>query len=84
MTDVSTKIQIIVRLLGNQDLKQWFEKEFITGYVGGKDLPDYRVSQAVSMRLTTLADSTSGRILTWLRWWLRQLIRLLEILKLIA
>ena len=61
---MSTKIQIIVRLLGNEDLKQWFEKEFITGYVGGKDLLDYRVSQAVSMRLTKLADSTSGRILT--------------------
>lgn len=60
LTDVSTKIQIIVRLLGNEDLKQWFEKEFITGYVGGKNLPDYRVSQAVDIKASYLVPQGFG------------------------
>lgn len=34
LKDVSTKIQIIVRLLGNDELKEWYNNEFITGYKG--------------------------------------------------
>ena len=30
LKDVSTKIQIIVRLLGDDKLKEWYNNEFIT------------------------------------------------------
>lgn len=60
LTDVSTKIQIIVRLLGNDELKQWFEREFITGYTDSKDLPDYRISQAVDIKANYLVPQGFG------------------------
>ena len=60
LTDVSTKIQIIVRLLGNDELKQWFEREFITGYTDSKDLPDYRISQAVDIKANYLVPQGLG------------------------
>lgn len=60
LTDVSTKIQIIVRLLGNDELKQWFEREFITGYTDSKDLPDYRISQAVDVKASYLVPQGFG------------------------
>lgn len=60
LTDVSTKIQIIVRLLGNDELKQWFEREFITGYTESKDLPDYRISQAVDIKANYLVPQGFG------------------------
>ena len=60
LTDVSTKIQIIVRLLGNDELKQWFEREFITGYTDSKDLPDYRISQAVDIKASYLVPQGFG------------------------
>lgn len=59
LTDVSTKIQIIVRLLGNDELKQWFEREFVTGYAD-KDLPDYRISQAVDIKASYLVPQGFG------------------------
>ena len=57
---MSTKIQIIVRLLGNDELKQWFEREFITGYTESKDLPDYRISQAVDIKANYLVPQGFG------------------------
>ena len=32
LTDVSSKIQIIVRLLGDDKLRKWYNCEFVTGY----------------------------------------------------
>lgn len=32
LTDVSSKIQIIIRLLGEEKLKSWYTCEFVTGY----------------------------------------------------
>lgn len=45
LTDVSSKIQIIVRLLGDEKLKSWYTCEFVTGYKD-QELPDYRISRA--------------------------------------
>lgn len=40
LPEVSTKIKIIVRLLGNNELKSWYNCEFVTGYAD-KELPEY-------------------------------------------
>lgn len=49
LTDVSSKIQIIVRLLGDEKLKSWYTCEFVTGYKD-QELPDYRISRAVDIK----------------------------------
>lgn len=49
LTDVSSKIQIIVRLLGDEKLKSWYTYEFVTGYKD-QELPDYRISRAVEIK----------------------------------
>lgn len=49
LIDVSSKIQIIVRLLGDEKLKEWYKCEFITGYKD-QELPEYRVSQAADIK----------------------------------
>lgn len=59
LKDISTKIQIIVRLLGDDNLKEWYNNEFITGYKG-KDLPDYRIIQAADIRANYLVPQGFG------------------------
>lgn len=49
LTDVSSKIQIIVRLLGDEKLKSWYTYEFVTGYKD-QELPEYRISHAVEIK----------------------------------
>lgn len=52
LVDISSKLQIIVRLLGDESLKTWYTCEFITGYNDIKLLPDYRISRAVDIKAT--------------------------------
>lgn len=49
LTDVSSKIQIIVRLLGDDKLKSWYDCEFVKGY-HDEELPQYRISQAAEIK----------------------------------
>ena len=49
LTDVSSKIQIIVRLLGDEKLKSWYTYEFVTGYKD-QELPEYRITHAVEIK----------------------------------
>lgn len=49
LTEVSSKIQIIVRLLGDDSLKSWYNCEFVTGY-NDEELPKYRISQAAEIK----------------------------------
>lgn len=59
LTDVSSKIQIIVRLLGDENLKKWYQSEFVTGYKE-QDLPDYRISQAADIKADYLRPQGFG------------------------
>lgn len=52
LVDISSKLQIIVRLLGDESLKTWYTCEFITGYNDIKLLPDYRISRAADIKAT--------------------------------
>lgn len=59
LTDVSSKIQIIVRLLGDEKLKDWYTSEFVSGYKD-KNVPDYRISQAADVRADYLVPYGFG------------------------
>ena len=61
LTDVSSKIQIIVRLLGDEKLKSWYTCEFVTGYKN-QELPDYRISQAADIQANYLVPHGFGAI----------------------
>jgi hypothetical protein len=39
LTEVASKIQIIVRLLGDEKLRSWYNCEFVTGYQD-EELPE--------------------------------------------
>lgn len=59
LPDVSSKIKIIVRLLGNDELKSWYDCEFVTGYTD-KELPEYRKSKAADIRADYLIPHGFG------------------------
>lgn len=59
LTDVSSKIQIIVRLLGDEKLKSWYTCEFVTGYKD-QELPDYRISRAVDIKANYIIPQGFG------------------------
>ena len=59
LTEVSSKIQIIVRLLGDDDLKKWYQAEFVSGYKD-QDLPEYRISQAADIKADYLCPQGFG------------------------
>ena len=61
LTDVSSKIQIIVRLLGDEKLKSWYTCEFVTGYKD-QELPDYRISRARVDQLLTWGLRSTKRL----------------------
>lgn len=61
LTDVSSKIQIIVRLLGDENLKSWYTCEFVTGYKN-QELPDYRISQAADIQANYLVPHGFGAL----------------------
>ena len=59
LPEVSSKIKIIVRLLGNDELKSWYNSEFVTGYTDN-ELPEYRKSKAVDIRADYLVPYGFG------------------------
>lgn len=59
LTYVSSKIQIIVRLLGDDKLKAWYTCEFVTGY-NDQELPDYRISRAAEIKANYLVQQGFG------------------------
>ncbi len=59
LTDVSSKIQIIVRLLGDEKLKTWYTCEFVTGYKN-QELPNYRISRAADVKANYLVPQGYG------------------------
>lgn len=60
LVDVSSKIQIIVRMLGDEKLKAWYTCEFVTGYNDSSLLPDYRISRAADIKANYLVPQGFG------------------------
>ena len=61
LTEVSSKIKIIVRLLGNEELQSWYNCEFVTGYTD-EELPSYRKSMAADIKADYFAPHGFGLI----------------------
>ena len=61
LTDVSSKIKIIVRILGDEKLKSWYTWEFVTGYKD-QELPDYRISRAVDIKANYIVPQGFGAL----------------------
>ena len=59
LTEVSSKIQIIVRLLGDDKFRACYHSEFVAGYKG-EDFPDYRISQAADIKADYLMPQGAG------------------------
>ena len=59
LTDVSSKIQIIVRLLGDDKLRAWYNSEFVTGYTN-EEIPDYRVTRAADIKASYIVPQGFG------------------------
>lgn len=59
LMDVTSKIQIIVRLLGDDNLKKWYECEFVRGY-NDEELPNYRKTVAAEIKATYLVPHGYG------------------------
>ena len=59
LTDVSSKIQIIVRLLGDDKLRTWYNCEFVKGYTD-EELPDYRVTRAADIKADYIVPQGFG------------------------
>lgn len=61
LTDVTSKIQIIVRLLGDDKLRKWYNSEFVTGYTD-EQLPDYRKSRAADIKANYMTPQGFGAL----------------------
>lgn len=59
LTDVSSKIQIIVRLLADEKLRAWYNCEFVTGYTN-EEIPDYRVTRAADIKASYIVPQGFG------------------------
>ncbi len=60
LTYVSSKIQIIVRMLGDDKLRAWYNCEFVKGYYNEDNLPDYRISRAADIKADYLTPQGLG------------------------
>lgn len=61
LTEFSSKIQIIVRLLGDEKLRKWYNCEFVTGYKD-EELPDYRKSRAADIKADYITPQGLGAL----------------------
>lgn len=59
LTDVSSKIQIIVRLLGDDKLRSWYNCEFVTGY-DNEEIPSYRITRAADIKASYIVPQGYG------------------------
>lgn len=59
LTEVSSKVHIIARLLGDERFKEWYNLEFVTGYLN-KELPNYRISRAADIKANYIVPQGLG------------------------
>lgn len=57
------KLQVIAKLLKNEDLKLWIENEFIYGYKEEKEVPDFRKISGLIVKASFLEYHGLGKIL---------------------
>lgn len=59
---VASKVQIIARLLKNDNFISWVSKEFLTGYNEEDDLPSYRISFSPEIKADYIVNQGFGLV----------------------
>lgn len=62
LESVSSKVQVISRLLENDRFKNWVDCEFVYGYKSDKDVPEYRIMYIAGVRASYVAPAGFGSI----------------------
>ena len=62
LDDIASKVQIIARLLKNDDFQDWVSKEFLDGYRSDEKLPEYRISSAAGIKATYMVPQGLGAL----------------------
>ena len=65
MSELVPKLQVISKLLKNEQFKSWVESEFIYGYAEESEVPDYREISMSSVKASFLHHQGFGRILQY-------------------
>jgi hypothetical protein len=65
LSELVPKLQVISKLLKNDQFKSWFESEFIYGYAEESKVPDYREISMSSVKASFLHHQGFGRILQY-------------------
>ena len=59
---ISSKVQVISRLLKNDKFRHWVDGEFVYGYKSNKELPEYRILYIAGVRASYIAPGFGGVI----------------------
>ena len=62
------KLQVIAKLLKNEELKSWIDSEFIYGYKDGSEVPDYRKISVSNVKASFLLHKGFGQMMQYSNW----------------
>lgn len=62
LDSVSSKVQVISRLLKNEKFKKWVDCEFVYGYKLEEEIPNYRIIFIVGVQADYIAPAPGGMI----------------------
>ena len=62
---VSSKVQVISRLLKNDKFKNWVDCEFVYGYQSNEDTPEYRTMYITGVRASYVAPAGFGNMVKY-------------------
>lgn len=65
LSKIVAKLQVISKLLKNEQFQSWIEKEFINGYKADDEIPDYRKAFVIGTKASFLRHLGFGRIMQY-------------------
>lgn len=65
LANLVSKIQVISKLIKNEEFKTWVDNEFIYGYSTGNDLPEYRNVHCLSVKASFVHHLAFGRMMQY-------------------
>lgn len=65
LDSVSSKVQVISRLLKNDRFRKWVDCEFVHGYKSDEDTPEYRVMYIAGVRASYIAPAGFGSMVKY-------------------
>ena len=65
LDSVSSKVQVISRLLKNERFRKWVDCEFVHGYKSDEETPEYRTMYIAGVRASYVAPAGFGSIVKY-------------------